>query len=156
MAANNAHSRSESARSKNPSGIVRPMALAVFRLIASSNFVGCSIGKSFGWRPCNTLCTNLAPCRNKAGPSAPYDIKPPASTKARVVEAAGKRCSTARSAIRLVDKQRHDHIDLEPHQFGSKLGGAIQPSFGGAELVCNILPPHIAKFTHSVLEFLFE
>jgi hypothetical protein len=50
-AANNAHSRSESARSKNPSGIVRPMAFAVFRLIASSNFVGCSIGKSFGWRP---------------------------------------------------------------------------------------------------------
>src|SRR5215470_16610935 len=33
---------------------------------------------------------------------------------------------------------------------------SIQPSFGGAELVCNILPFHIAKFTHSVLEFLFE
>ena len=44
----------------------------------------------------------------------------------------------------------------EPGQFGSKLWESIQPSFGGAELVCNILPLHIAKFTHSVLEFLFE
>ncbi len=99
-----AYSSSVSARSKNDSGIVRPIAFAVLRLMASSNFVGCSIGNSLGCRPCKTLCTNLAPCRNKAGPSAPYDIRPPASTKARVLEAAGKRCSRARSAIRLVDK----------------------------------------------------
>src|SRR5262245_49393032 len=84
--------------------IVRPMAFAVLRLTANSNFVGCSMGKSFGCRPCNILSTNFALCRNKAGPSAPYDIRPPLSTKPRVVEAAGKRCSSARSAIRLVDK----------------------------------------------------
>src|SRR5262249_47382744 len=54
------------------------------------------------------------------------------------------------------DVERYDHIDLEPHQFGSKLGESIHPSFGGAELVCNILPLHITKFTHSLLEFLFE
>jgi hypothetical protein len=32
-------------------GIVRPMALAVLRLMANSNFVGCSIGISFGCFP---------------------------------------------------------------------------------------------------------
>jgi hypothetical protein len=73
-------------------------------LIANSNFVGCSIGSSFGLLPCRILCTNFALCRNKMGPSAPYDIRPPASTKPRVVEAAGKLCSTVRSATRLVDK----------------------------------------------------
>ena|SRR4249920_2792421 len=41
-------------------GIVRPMALAVLRLMANSNFVGCSIGISFGCLPCSILCTNLA------------------------------------------------------------------------------------------------
>src|SRR5262249_29906980 len=98
------HSISASARTKNVSGIVRPMALAVLRLTANSNFVGCSMGKSFGCQPCNILCTNFALWRNKAGPSAPYDIRPPVSTKPREVEAAGKRCSSARSAMRLVDK----------------------------------------------------
>src|SRR5262249_51371701 len=38
------------------------------------------------------------------------------------------------------DVERYNHIDLEPHQFGSKLGESIQSSFGGAELICNILP----------------
>jgi hypothetical protein len=83
------HSSSVSARTKNVSGIARPIALAVFRLMANSNFVGCSIGRSRGCAPRKTLCTNMAPSRNKAGPSAPYDIRPPASTKARVLEAAG-------------------------------------------------------------------
>ena len=66
-----AHSMSESARTRNNSGIVTPMALAVFRLMANSNFVGCSMGRSFGCCPCKILCTYLAPCRNKAAPSAP-------------------------------------------------------------------------------------
>jgi hypothetical protein len=42
------HSSSVSARSKNASGIVRFIAFAVFRLMANSNVVGCSMGKSFG------------------------------------------------------------------------------------------------------------
>src|SRR5262245_12555925 len=99
-----AHSSSVSARTKNVSGIARPIALADFTLMANSNFVGCSIGRSSGRAPRKILCTNVAPSRNSAGPSAPYDIKPPASTKARVLEAAGKRYSRASSARRLVDK----------------------------------------------------
>ena len=41
------------------------------------------------------------------------------------------------------DVERYDHIDLEPHQFDSKLGESIQPSFGGTELVVQYFaPPH--------------
>jgi hypothetical protein len=40
------YSITSSARSRNDSGIVRPSAFAVLRLIASSNLVGCSTGTS--------------------------------------------------------------------------------------------------------------
>src|SRR5262249_33593786 len=48
---------SSSARSSSDGGIVRPSALAVVRLIASSNFVGCSIGMSAGFTPLRILST---------------------------------------------------------------------------------------------------
>jgi hypothetical protein len=38
------YSITSSARCSNDSGIVKPSAFAVFRLIASSNLVGCSTG----------------------------------------------------------------------------------------------------------------
>src|SRR6266511_3247631 len=96
------HSITASTRSKNASGIVRPMAFAVLRLIASSNLVGCSMGKSLGCLPCKILCTNLAPCRNAAGPSAPNDIRPPISANARGVETIGTRYLIAISVRRLI------------------------------------------------------
>jgi hypothetical protein len=40
-----------SARASNDCGIVTPSALAVFMLITSSNFVGCSMGRSAGLAP---------------------------------------------------------------------------------------------------------
>jgi hypothetical protein len=40
------HSMTLSARANKPSGTVTPIALAVFRLITSSNLVGCSTGMS--------------------------------------------------------------------------------------------------------------
>src|SRR5476649_2414305 len=89
------YSITSSARERNVGGTVRPSALAVLRLITSSNFVGCSIGMSFGCLPCKILCTNLAPCRKEAGTSAPNDIRPPISANARAVETAGKRCLSA-------------------------------------------------------------
>src|SRR6516162_10893953 len=49
------YSRSASARAKNASGILRPIFFALFRLTASSNFVGCSMGKSLGSPPCKIL-----------------------------------------------------------------------------------------------------
>ena len=78
------HSRRASARAKNASGTTRPTVFALLRLTASSNFVGCSMGRSLGRSPCRTLCTNLALSRNKAGPSAPYDIRPSGTTRPMV------------------------------------------------------------------------
>ena len=42
------HSMTWSARCSSDGGIVRPRALAVLRLMTSSNFVGCSTGRSAG------------------------------------------------------------------------------------------------------------
>ena len=41
----------------NSGGMVRPICLAVFRLITSSNFVGCSTGRSAGLAPFRILST---------------------------------------------------------------------------------------------------
>src|SRR4029453_13184011 len=46
-----------SARRRTDGGIVRPSALAVFRLMTSSNLVGCSTGKSAGFAPFKILST---------------------------------------------------------------------------------------------------
>ena len=46
-----------SARPSSDGGIVRPRALAVFMLITSSNFVGCSTGRSAGLAPLRILST---------------------------------------------------------------------------------------------------
>ena len=48
IAAGRRHSITSSARARSEAGIARPRALAVLRLIASSNLVGCSIGSSAG------------------------------------------------------------------------------------------------------------
>ena len=46
-----------SARCSSDGGIVRPSAFAVFVLMTSSNFVGCSIGRSPGFVPLRILST---------------------------------------------------------------------------------------------------
>jgi hypothetical protein len=46
-----------SARTRNDSGIVKPSALAVTRLMTSSNLVGCSTGRSPGFVPRRILST---------------------------------------------------------------------------------------------------
>src|SRR5262249_8800415 len=45
------HSITSSARASKVAGTSRPSALAVFRLITSSNLVGCMIGRSAGFAP---------------------------------------------------------------------------------------------------------
>jgi hypothetical protein len=49
------YSMTSSARAINVGGIVMPSAFAVLRLITSSNFVGCSTGKSAGFAPLRIL-----------------------------------------------------------------------------------------------------
>jgi hypothetical protein len=51
------YSISSSARASNVGGTVSPSALAVFRLITSSNSVGCSIGSCAGFAPLSTRST---------------------------------------------------------------------------------------------------
>ena len=51
------HSITRSARSNSDGGIVRPSALAVLRLMTSSNFVVCSTGRSPGFAPFRILST---------------------------------------------------------------------------------------------------
>ena len=41
---------------------MRPSALAVFKLITSSNLVGCSTGRSAGFAPLKILSTKAAVC----------------------------------------------------------------------------------------------
>src|SRR3981189_2386950 len=49
------YSITSSARASNVGGSSRPSALAVLRLMTSSNFVGCSIGRSVGFIPFRVL-----------------------------------------------------------------------------------------------------
>src|SRR5258705_13823781 len=51
------YSITSSARPSSEGGTVSPRALAVLRLITSSNLTGCSIGKSAGFSPFKTFCT---------------------------------------------------------------------------------------------------
>src|SRR5262245_46384709 len=60
-----------SARRSRDGGIVIPSALAVLRLITSSNFIGCSTGKSAGLAPLRILSTYVAARRNRSGWLAP-------------------------------------------------------------------------------------
>ena len=66
--------------SSSDNGIARPRPLAVFLLITSSKFVGCSTGRLAGFAPFRILSTNAAPRRAMSLKLAAYDISPPTST----------------------------------------------------------------------------
>lgn len=53
----NDHRITRSARARTFGGMMRPICLAVLRLITSSNFVGCSTGSSAGVLPFSILST---------------------------------------------------------------------------------------------------
>jgi hypothetical protein len=65
------YSNTSSARCRADSGIVRPSALAVLRLIANSNTVGCSIGSSPGIAPRRIRATYSAGRRQSAAKFGP-------------------------------------------------------------------------------------
>src|SRR5262249_37969626 len=60
-------------------GLVRLICCAVFRLITSSNFVGCSTGKSAGFAPLTIFSPQYATRRQLSALSAPYYTNPPPS-----------------------------------------------------------------------------
>ena len=57
LTAHGCHLISLFARASTSGGIVRPICFAVLRLITSSNFVGCSTGRSAGLAPLRILST---------------------------------------------------------------------------------------------------
>src|ERR1019366_9541788 len=61
-----AYSITSSARASSIGGTARPIALAVLRLITSSNLVGCSIGRSLGFAPLKILSATVAARRNSS------------------------------------------------------------------------------------------
>src|SRR6516164_7565031 len=73
------HSITSSASCWSCAGTLRPKALAVFRLMTSSNLVGCWTGNSAGWAPLRILSKYGAVCRARSARLAPYDISPPSS-----------------------------------------------------------------------------
>src|SRR5215467_12888102 len=89
-----------SARPNTDGGIVTPSALAVLRLIISSNLVGCSIGRSPGLAPLRILSTYRPARRYRSGKSVPYDMSPPTSTYSLWLKIAGSRLRAASSASR--------------------------------------------------------
>src|SRR5262245_60141736 len=61
------HWMMRSARARSDDGMVRPRARAVLALTISSNFCGCSTGRSPGLTPFRILSTYTAARRNKSG-----------------------------------------------------------------------------------------
>src|SRR4029077_19712843 len=65
------HSITSSARASRVGGGDRSSALVVFRLMISSNLIGCSTGRSAGFAPLKILSTHVAARRNKSRKSTP-------------------------------------------------------------------------------------
>src|SRR5262249_40428948 len=65
------HSITSSPRTRNASGICNPSTLAVVRLTARSNLVGCSTGRSAGFAPRRILSTYSAARRYRSGKFGP-------------------------------------------------------------------------------------
>ena len=65
------HSITSSAATSSDGGTVRPSALAVLTLMARSNLVGCSIGRSAGFAPFMILSTKVAARRYRSERSTP-------------------------------------------------------------------------------------
>src|SRR5262245_36145007 len=93
------YSMTSSATASSVLGMRAPSALAVLRLMTSSNFVGCSTGISAGFAPFRILSTSSAARRYNSRRSVPYDMSPPASTNSRFAYTARSRSLVARSAM---------------------------------------------------------
>jgi len=68
---NASYSISSSEMLSKPDEMVRPSALAVFMLMASSNLVGCSTGRSAGFLPIRIWPVRVPPCRYRSTDLAP-------------------------------------------------------------------------------------
>src|SRR6516164_2488629 len=93
------HSITSSAVARSVGGTVRPSALALFKLMASSNLTGCSTGRSAGLVPCKILCTYSAARRYKSVRLGPYEMSPPATAFSFTTYIVGNRFFATKSII---------------------------------------------------------
>src|SRR5206468_2523715 len=93
------HWITSSARPSTDGGIVRPSAFAVLRLMTSSNFVGCSTGRSAGLVPLRILSTYPAARRPMSKPLAPYEKRAPLWAKSLFQPTTGSRRFVAELAM---------------------------------------------------------
>src|SRR5262249_8849128 len=89
------YSMTWSTRSRMDSGIVSPSALAVLRLMTSSNFVGCSSGKSPGLAPFRILPVRDPRRLYASARLGPYDMRQPAVAFSRKSEIVASRFAIA-------------------------------------------------------------
>src|SRR5262249_34271864 len=80
-AARQDYSITSSAFASSVRGTSRPSALAVLRLMTSSNLVGPWTGSSLGFAPCRMRSTYEAERRCRSTGNTPYDMRPPSVTK---------------------------------------------------------------------------
>ena len=95
------HSITSSAPTSSRSGTARPSAFAVFRLINSSNLVGCSIGRSNGFAPLENLVHIGRGAPIQLGKICPICNEATQLHKLLALNIAGSRCLAARSTMRL-------------------------------------------------------
>jgi len=88
-----------SARASRKVGIERPRAVAVLRLMMSSNLVGCSIGRSDRLGPFKSLSMYAAERRVTPPMFGSICQEPPSSTNSRPSNTAGGRCGAQRAIM---------------------------------------------------------
>jgi hypothetical protein len=115
------YSITSSARSRNDSEIVRPIAFAAIALMTNSSLVGCSAGSSAGFAPRRTLSTSSA-ARRKRSPHSPYhSIKQACERSEKRVQRCRSNprstCGTAHSSRRFSSKDRQRHRIRRRHPY---------------------------------------
>ena len=116
-----------------------PSAFAVFRLITSSNLVGCSTGRSAGFAPLKILSTKAADRRNRSRKSIPYVRSKPASAYLSAAAIGGSRFLTAmvRNLATIVEQhtiaQHDERLRALPHHRRERLFKCVQPACFGRD-----------------------
>src|SRR5260370_38842551 len=91
-----------------------PRALAVWRLMTSSNLVACSTGRSAGLAPLRILSMRYPARRYISTRLGPQDMRPPLSTNSRTPYIAGSRALAERQQPWLVCHEHRVSKDHEP------------------------------------------
>ena len=104
----------------------RPSVLAVLRLMTSSNFVGCSTGRSAGWAPFRILSTYVA-ARRKLSRPRPCAASARTSPVLGVVLRGRRSVLCGKETSRLAVREGHRHAAWSAPQMRSRTPQACGP-----------------------------